>query len=139
MYSFKMETFTQKEWIEMEKFFILVIEFCIAAHQEMFQKKGYNPHQLNVFVDLVTKKLLLQYVCYIGGEQIIRETDERRDVFPLFSNAYELLASAMKSDGQKTEFYDVICKMQLQFLDYVDMYGYDRNIHFSIVHIPMED
>ncbi len=123
----------------METFFELVADFFITANSDMVKSKGHKPWQLNVFVDMKTEKLVLQYACRDGkGEHVAKETLPSMDDFKIFKGAFNQVKQGMKDEGQRVEFSDVIFLMEHLVVNELAQYGYDKNIHFSISYIPLD-
>lgn len=123
----------------MSAFYNMVSSFYIEAHREMVRQREYSPQQLNVFVDIETEKLVLQYACNdTYGEHIAKETLPNMDDFKTFKQAFDKLKQEMKDEGQRIEFSDVIFRMECATVNDLVLYGYDKNTHFSISYIPIE-
>ena len=125
---------------KMEVFFELILKFYIESHNQLKHFEGYEPWQLNVFVDDGYRILAMQYAYYdIDGNINYKETEPDSISFLAFDSAFRELEESMKNDRQKTDTSDVIFKMTYYFEDFARLYGYNRNIHFSICFIPLNE
>jgi hypothetical protein len=123
----------------MREFSELVATFFVDAYKDMVHSKGYMPWQLNTFIDLKTAKLVFQFAAHDSKSELqYKEEEPSNEKFLTFFNAYEETEWRMKLDGQKTDFSDVIFMMEHYVVDHLVMYGYDKNINFAMVYIPIE-
>ncbi len=82
------------------------------------------------------KKLVFQYACRDAkGEHCAKETLPSMDDFKIFRVAFDYIKQGMSKQGQRTEFTDVIFLMEHLLVNDLVMYGYDKNVHFSISYI----
>lgn len=122
----------------MDDFFELVINYFIRTVNKNNGQIDLRCIKLNVYLDWLPALLVIQVTSLDHRSEVIQmETEPSTEDFQLFYQAYLEIEEEMREEGQKTDFQDVIFRMQHHFLDYTTIYGYDKNIPFIIAEIPL--
>jgi hypothetical protein len=122
----------------MEKFTNQILEFYLSYDSSLRITRGYEIRNFNVYADLQERLLVLQIDYYDNDGSLCHiDSTPDNDAFEVFSAVYMDVQREKSKSVSSISYEDVINEMQNEFLDIAIPKGFQKNVAFSIMFIPL--